>query len=333
MHPRRPFSFFLPGALAVVLALPAHAQDPHCDSVAIHTLEYHPYTDTALIVVAQSMAQQFFFSYPQFSLVNAETDTLARESVNFFGLGWAPQTHHVPLLPGMALPASPFEGELVLDYMSMTNGRCVFPFTGSLCPDTVCIPMGVYLYSFGTSELVTTSFTWSVTNAAGGVVGSGTLAIDADDQQQDHAPLCLPPGHYEVHVAQNGDVGEQYLVGVTQGENAFTVTGPSMELLAGGQITLPFSYYAPCIAGTNAVPEVSWAAVFLALDGDRLRLTHADGASVGKVEVCDAQGRRVATDNIPSPSGTIALDGLRSGLYLVRPIGTTTWATQRFILP
>jgi hypothetical protein len=318
-------------ALGALLVSSSLAAQSACDSVQIHLLQYAPFTDTALIVVAQNNGTEFL-SYPQFSLIATGGDTLARENINFFGLGPSAQTHLVPLIPGEDLPSTPFTGTLELRYITVNgDASCAFPFSGGLCPTTFCTPLNVYLYNFGTFEVFTADFPWNVTNSEGLVVGSGTLSIDADDQQQDFGELCLAPGHYELHVSQDGDVGEHYMFGVTQGEAMFNVSGPSAELQAGSQATLPFSYYPACISGTNAIDEVRTTAPRILADGRQVMIIR-DGLPLGQLAVFDSTGRRVQRTSTSASSIAIDLSGAAPGAYVVRSV-TGTWPAQRFILP
>ncbi len=147
--------------LTLIGSVPLDAQST-CAELTILSVRYAAFNDSVIEVVAQA-ADGAFFSYPQFSLVDAENDTLTHEEVNFFGIGQGPQTHSSVLIAGHTLPTSPFNGTLVLSYSGPGEETfCAFPLSGSLCPPGPCVDMEVFVHRPPTAPLLTTSFPWSV---------------------------------------------------------------------------------------------------------------------------------------------------------------------------
>lgn len=306
------------------------AQD-HCDSLTIQHLRYHPFTDT-LMTVRVDNTSSHFFSNPFFQLLSAENDTLAVGVFAFFGISQVPQTHHLALRPGVPLPATPFTGGLVLYSFDWTDqDTCTWAVETELCPPGPCTPLNVYLYSLaGNNGPFTTSFNWTVSALGGTAVASGTLAIDADQQQQAIADLCLPPGQYMLHLEQPEDIGLLYTVGLCQEGDQFTNIGPAAHLQPGGAVDLPFDYYLPCFTGTNSVPEAQAAAPTLMVDGRVLRVRSADGAPLGELRVVDTTGRQVLRMKATSASAALDLLGAPAGVYLLS--GAGAWPAMRFVL-
>lgn len=307
------------------------AQD-HCDSLQILHLQYHPFTDSIMNVLVDNTGTHFF-SGPLFHLLSAESDTVALGIYEFFGISGGEQTHHMDLAPGVTTPTTPFSGSLVLlSYGWNGPDTCTWPVQAALCPPGDCTPLNVYLYNATTwSEPFTTSFGWNVSAVGGGVVASGTLAIDANGVQQVIGDLCLPPGQYVLHMEQPEAVGVQYTFGLCQGGEQFLNPGPTANLSSGGQLDLPFSYYASCLTGTDGVLEPTASAPMLVVDGRALRVSTSDGTSLHQLSVVDPTGRVLLRTRTSASSAVLDLQALPAGAYLL--CGEKGWSAQRFVLP
>lgn len=302
-----------------------------CADLTIHSVRYAAFNDTVIEVVAQA-APGSFFSYPMFSLVNAENDTLTYEEVDVFGIGQGPQTHSSVLIAGHTLPTSPFNGTLVLSYSGPGEETfCAFPLSGSLCPPGPCVDMEVFVHRPPTAPLLTTSFPWSVLDEGNATLASGTFQMDAVAQQLDVRDLCLPPGHYTLYVEQDGTLGDLFTVGVTQ--RNFSAFGPTGELTAGGSVSVPFTLQALCIAGTNGIKENPFKAPTLTLKDRSLVIHNEMGDPLGSIEILDPTGRCVRRGASTSSSLAFDLGALACGMHIVRAANiTSTWKAQRIIL-
>ncbi len=65
-----------------------------------------------------------FFDYPGFILLDQNGDTIAKETVNYFGIGSNTQTHLLEKWQNLVLP---FEGELHLFSSFYDSLHCIFP--------------------------------------------------------------------------------------------------------------------------------------------------------------------------------------------------------------
>lgn len=317
---------------ALPVAVPMHltAQNT-CADLTIVSIHYAAFNDSVIEVVAQA-AEGSFFSYPQFSLIDTQNDTLTRENVNFFGIGQGPQTHSSVVVPGHVLPSSTFSGTLLFSYSGPgEENYCTFPISGSLCPPGPCVDMEVFVYRQALPPLVSTSFNWTVSDGSGAPVGTGTLAIDAATGQLGLAELCLPPGQYSVHIHQNDAVGDQFYFGV--GQRNFTVSGPLEGLMPGGEADLAFTLQARCIAGPNEIRESRSSAPTLMLNNRVLTISTTNGGPLGPVEILDSSGRCVQRGSSTSSTATMDLGDLACGVHVVRTAnGPSKWVAQRVIL-
>lgn len=302
-----------------------------CADLTILSVQYAAFNDTVIEVVAQA-AEGSFFSYPMFSLLDAENDTLTHEDVSFFGIGQGPQNHSSVLIHGQVLPASPFMGTLLFTYSGPGEEMfCTFPLSGSLCPAAPCVDIEVFVYRHAVPPLVTTSFNWSISDAGSSTVGTGAVEIDATTGQLGLADLCLPPGNYLLHVDQEEAIGDQFFFGV--GQRNFTVTGPSAMLVAGGEGDLPFTLHRQCFSSGNGITDTPASAPTLALNGRTLIISSANESPLGSIEIIDATGRCMRRETTSAASIIFDLGNLAYGMHIVRAVDiASTWNAQRFIL-
>ena len=102
---------------------------PACDTLVINCCTYNQ-TGPNTITLEVSNPSSVLFDYPGFVLLDANMDTVAKEAVNYFGIGMFPQYHHLNILMPFTLPLT---GYLQL-YMNFYDSlACTFPFT---IPDT-----------------------------------------------------------------------------------------------------------------------------------------------------------------------------------------------------
>ncbi len=318
-------------ASALLLAGTTHAQNS-CDSLQILAIQYAPFTDTAMQVIVLNNGEELF-GYPQFSLIDVNGDTLVSEALNFFGIGWnTPSVHRMDLLPGMELPATPFTGTLMLQYFTGDGTPvCTFPIGNApLCPQEECTPFQIYLYNNAPSiGLVTDVFPWTITNDEDVVVASGTLAIDAMDQQQDMVPACLASGEYVLHVEQSGSEGTTFSLGVTQSE--LMTNGPGATLDAGGAIELPFIYYPKCVELGMKIEEDALSTPLINVNNGMLRVTDRNGSALGTMMIMDAAGRSVQVVEALNSCIGIDLSNKAPGMYFVGSMDRK-WPALKIVL-
>ncbi len=319
-------------ALAIALFTSGNvAGQGTCADLNITSLTYAAFNDSSIEVIAHTNPDTFF-SYPTFALVNALGDTLTHENVNFFGITSNDQTHSSYLVDGQELPSSPFIGTLVFTYMGLDDTEtCAYPIDGSLCPPAPCSALSVFIYNIGSG--VDATFDWSMTDDGGTVVDSGTLELGTATAT-DGDSLCLPAGAYMLHMEQVSGPAGAYQYGVTRG---FPFdSGPHSVFFQSQANDLPFTFFGPCIEGTNGLAELSVPGPSITMLDRAVAISSADGSALGTVEVLDARGRVLHRLDITTDRALIDLHSQPAGLYLVRvasgaSIGKAPF-TQRIIL-
>ncbi len=101
----------------------------YCDSVFIKCCEFKISPNTLTIQAANH--SNYLFDYPAFALINEASDTLAKETVNYYGIGYNFQEHTLELNQSLELP---FSGKLLLYTWFYDTLWCEFPL---YIPDSV----------------------------------------------------------------------------------------------------------------------------------------------------------------------------------------------------
>ena len=96
-----------------------------CDSILITNFDYTPDSLNRISLFAAN-ANMDIISYPGFVVLNHLGDTMAKETVNYFGIGFFPQQHFLEVYQTIT---NPFAGTIELHSWFYDSLRCVFPFT------------------------------------------------------------------------------------------------------------------------------------------------------------------------------------------------------------
>lgn len=281
-----------------------------CDSLIVESISWHAFNDTMIVVHVLNNSATLF-DYPNFILFDEDGDTLAVETVNFFGIA-GESWHQLHLHPDGTVPVDPYYGQLELWTGFTTELACEWmPFI-DLCPPEPCAMIIPMVQNLG-GALAIGTYSWSMFDADMNSVGSGTFTM-TDVLQMDSDTLCLPPGEYQMACyAQQPPTGGNPVYSVsTQG----WISGPSQQVSFDLPVLMPFTFYEPCIDGTNNVAEVHGNTFQTFITGDQLRVQ--DQGPLGTVEVVDARGRRVAGTTTTATSISFATGDLGKGVYLVR---------------
>ena len=127
----------LPVLLLIFIFFRASGQNfPACDSLVINCCTYNMFgPNTVTLTVTNNSS--VLFDYPVFVLFNSNMDTIAIETLTYFGIGTSPQPHTMNIVAPLNLP---FTGFLNLYTLLFDTLACSFPIT---IPDTVTgISMG-----------------------------------------------------------------------------------------------------------------------------------------------------------------------------------------------
>jgi hypothetical protein len=109
-------------------SLPRAQNSSACDSLVIDCCSFNITQNTVSLIA--SNYSSYLFDYPGFILYNTSMDTVAFETVNYFGIGIG-QTHTLDILHPFSLP---FDGILELYTLFYDTLWCTFEVT---IPDTV----------------------------------------------------------------------------------------------------------------------------------------------------------------------------------------------------
>lgn len=295
-----------------------------CDSLAILSLNYAPFDANSIELVVQNSSSNLF-DYPSFILFDQNNDTLAKESVFYFGIGSSPQSHRLTVHPAANLPTGPFTGTLELWTGFTTNLACSYVINEDLCPPDSCSWVHPYIANTG-GALVTASFQWSIADTLANILASGVLELDAQ-QQEDSASVCLPPGNYVLEMSTPQITGGQLSYGVWH-EGTFDSTGETYQ--QGLVNTLDFSLFGACInPGLGITVPVITEGPLVRVQDDRLLVTNMQGGPIGVFQVLDLQGRLQQAGSSNASTLGMPLHDLARGIYLFR----TSTGVTRFLRP
>jgi hypothetical protein len=282
--------------------------DP-CDDLTLVSVHWQAFADTALIVHVLNSGP-VGFDYPNFILFNEQGDTLARETVNFFGI--ANESWHVMrILDGVVLPDVPFNGRLELWTFFTDSLVCTWDQSFDLCPPAPCASLSPTLVNLS-GALVTGSFQWGVYDDAD-IVAQGFFELTPTVQSTD-TTLCLPPGNYHLNVSplDPGFIGIlQYYAGAPGGQATAT-----MPVTASLPVLLPFTFYGPCIPGSQSITEYAPSALITAPRAGGMLVQHPDAEPLGPVWLFDVQGRLLFSTTANTDRLFVPMD--KPGVYVLR---------------
>ncbi len=300
-------------ALLPVLAnaQPFRSPTPACDSLLITSLQWAPFSDTALELHVFNYSTTLF-DYPGFLLYDQNADTVAKEEVYYFGLPLE-SDHLLRIHPGTVTPQGPFFGSLELWTGFYAAQACVKNAYYDLCPTNPCVNLSPYLTNYG-APVTNTTLDWNITDTQNNNVGIGTFYLNGG-QQSAQGTLCLAPGHYTLHVSFSGSLTAQLHYGLTTGNMISQM--PETLFVPGVVNNMPFTFFGPCMPVGNGIAETRTSALLQwRIDDDRLMISTSDGTPVGAYALIDAIGRSVHGS---SQGGTISIGigGLASGAYVL----------------
>ncbi len=290
-----------------------------CDHLLIGSVQWHAFTDTAIIVHAMNtnMVSELF-DYPNFILFDVNGDTLAKETVNFFGIG-EDSWHILRVMNDAVIPPGPFPGVLELWTGFTTTLACSWELPVHLCPPEPCATLIPMVQNLG-GALAIGTYNWFIADA-GEVMASGQFEM-TEAQQMDMDTICLAPGAYEMSVLPNQEpTGGFPVFGVvTEG----WISGPSQPVFGPPPTTMPFDFYLTCAEGTNGISGIDLAhGIVVSQESGTLLLRRLNGAALGAIEVFDAQGRSILRAASLSSTAVLRTDGFASGMVIIRAANTT----------
>jgi hypothetical protein len=280
-----------------------------CDSLALVSMQWAAFSDTAVVVHVQNNSMDLF-DYPNFILFNAQGDTLAKESVFFFGIGnesW----HSMRVMDGVTMPTSSFNGRLELWTGFTSSLACAWDNTFDLCPPSPCATMYPTLQNWG-GALVIGTFDWTIYDGAD-LVASGQFVM-TDLVQEATDSICLPPGRYDMNVVANqpSSGGWPVFGAMAPGSQSSTM----QEVYSPLPVLLPIEFYLPCEDSSNDISELSQGELHVICRPDGMLVTRSDGQPLGNVWLFDAQGRMLF--NTQASTDRLFVPISKPGVYVLR---------------
>jgi hypothetical protein len=283
-----------------------------CDSLELVSVRWHPFSDTALVVhVINGNTISELFDYPNFILFDASGDTLAKETVNFFGIG-GESYHTMRIMDGVEIPVNTFSATLELWTGFTTSLACTWELEVDLCPLAPCTTLIPNIQNLG-GAITTGTFNWGILSNAV-VVVSGSFVLDAENQY-DADTICLPPGVYTMLAGSDGGPlsGQPYYSAVVPGGFS-TASAPVGDLVPE---PLAFRFFEPCFDPTQSVGSANESADLTLLSGaGEFTLVHSQGV-LGDIRVFDSMGRMAHRSYSTADRTVIGTQGWPTGIYSV----------------
>ncbi len=326
---KRILCFFIP-ILSFSQGFSQQAGNPaECDSLDIVSLQYNPFDLNELLVVAQNNNHLEIFSYPGFKLINTSNDTVAEETVNYFGIS-SQSVHQLNTTLTGFQPGDVFSGELLLYTNFYDSLRCVFPVSTTLIPNSGCSEF--YISTTDWSENIMQSIYWTITNEQGSVVESG---------EHDHTSIeytlydtvCLPNNNcYTLNITTNNPLEGNSDISITY--LGFWVSQGSQMAQGTTQYNRDFSvYFCDSLLSVGQAEEpLKQVRLMPNPAAERLSVSWEDTEHYHTAEVFDLKGRRVMLEGLNAQRFfTLDIEGLHDGIYSLRLTGADGVVNRKFI--
>lgn len=288
--------------------------DP-CAALELHSVQWAAFTDTAIVVhVSNNNMVAELFDYPNFILFDSSGDTLAKETVYYFGIG-EDSWHTMRVMDDAVIPGVPFTGVLELWTGFTSELACSWELPLDLCPPGPCDTMYTTLNNFGDGLAIGT-FTWTLANDEG-TVAEGQFELTIVDQS-DQDTICVPPGQYTMVVVPDQEpTGGQLVFGVA-GEGS--LNGPSLFLPSGTPASLPFGFLLPCAEGSNGTGGVRLEEdLRITMTRNGVHVERLDGRAIGAIRLFDASGKLML--DIQTSAPVVLLPPLGPGIHMLYAAG------------
>ena len=295
----------------LLIASFAIAQDP-CSDLNFVSIQYSPFTDTSIIVHVENNSSELF-DYPGFVLIDSNGDTLAKEEVNFFGIGQE-SVHTLAVRPGVLDPTDDFVGELELHTGFYDTLQCAWQLNQSLCADTPCDSLIITFQNWG-GALVLGDFHWIVTDSEQAVVDSGTFTMETQGQYWQHG-LCLEPDTYNYSLTALGNPSGGGPVMTASSSSSFAAPSMLEYFEWFNQLTtvMEISFFSFCAEPPNDVPETSSSETNIHVFQDREKHELVCSALVKDILIYSVSGQLVS--ELTPLSRIVRLPRLNSGSYI-----------------
>ncbi len=287
-----------------------------CDSLDVVSVQYSPFTDTLIVVSVENNNLNEIFDYPGFVLITDNGDTLAKETVNYFGIGQQ-SMHYLSVRPGVVAPLEEFNGVLQLHTGFYAELACEWQLDRSFCTATDCDSIYLTFENYG-GALVLGDFAWSLLDSNANVIESGTFTMEAQEQHWDKG-FCLPKGSYSYTLMALGQPsgGGPTMTVSTAPLYGAPVIQQYFNWNTGNVLDIPLYLHCKNATGPNAIGSgpTDLSEIRVIRDGGRTMLQY--NGSMSSVEIFGHDGRLVGTFSA-NGSGFVVPSSLANGVYLLR---------------
>jgi len=256
-------------------------------------------------------------------------DTVAKETVNYFGIGEY-SIHSLVVRPGVQNPLENFVGALQLYTGFFSDFACEWQLNEPLCSTNECDSIILAFENWG-GALVLGDFAWSLLDSTESVVESGTFTMEAQGQHWEER-FCLPKGMYNYTLIALGEP--------TGGGP--TMTASASQLYAAPMIqqyfawfdndssTLEIPLFMNCIGAQspNGIGESKSESIKLVRNGNSLSVRSEK--QMQQIELYAVDGKLIGTYT-PKSNLVLLSAELPHGLYFVRVRRNQAWVTQKFV--
>lgn len=305
------FTLFL---FLFLFSLLANAQTV-CDSLDFVSIKYSPFTDTLIYVHVENNNTNEIFDYPGFVILDANDDTVAVETVNYFGIG-EESVHPLNVRPGMHDPQDNFEGTLQLYSGFYDTFECEWNLDQSLCAEQPCDSIILGFQNWG-GALVMGDFHWRIDDDGGMVVDSGSFTMEAQGQYWFYA-LCLEPGTYSYSLTAltpPSGGGPTLTVSTSSSFASPTMSAP-LDWFNNPGAEIEFPFFEFCAGSPNGViEELEPVEIKVLRHGDDVVLQ--SGENIKSALIYGTDGKLVASLN-PNSTQFQFPSVLHNGVYLIR---------------
>lgn len=304
----------LPFSLFLLFSFSLSAQTA-CDSLDFVSVKYSPFTDTVVIVEVRNNNQWEIFDYPGFVLLDTDDDTVAVETVNYFGIG-SESLHLLEVRPGVHDPLINFEGTLQLYSEFYDTFECEWDLDQSLCSIQPCDSVILGFQNFG-GALVLGDFHWTVEDESAAIVDSGSFTMEAQGQYWFNK-ICLEPGAYSYSLTAltpPSGGGPTLTVSTSSAFASPTMSEP-LDWFNDPGAVIEFPFFEFCAGSPNGIKEVlEQVEIKVLRNGDDVVLQSTE--SINSALIYSTDGKLVASLS-PNSTQFQFPAGLRNGVYLIR---------------
>jgi hypothetical protein len=299
--------------LFISLASFTNAQNV-CDELNLVSIGYSPFTDTVIVVSVENNNATEIFDYPGFVLIHTNGDTVAREGVNYFGIG-AQSVHTLQVSLGAHNPIENFNGVLQLYSGFYNDFECEWQLNETLCTENECDSMILAFENYG-GALVLGDFAWSLLDSTEAVLESGTFTMEAQGQYWEKR-MCLPKGMYSYTLEALGQPtgGGPTMTASTSPWYLAPIIQQDFDWNAENVMEIPF--YLHCIAPEepNRVEAAERESGFIVSRTEgQVVIEHTEVMQT--VEIIGLDGKLIASFN-PKQSAFTIPSTLKAGICLI----------------